>query len=99
MLDNMGQPCNSITGESGCVLLGSEQVNESILHSTSLLQGKCRAPIMLAIVGQPRDSVPMIRDVCYLAVNRESVLHSTSLLQGKCEALISLITWGNLLTP
>ena len=40
MLDNVGQPCDSIRGDSACVLLGSERVNESVLHSTSLLQGK-----------------------------------------------------------
>ena len=58
MLDNVGQPCNSIAGDSGCVLLGSERVNESILHSTSLLQEKCGALIMFDIVGQLRDSIP-----------------------------------------
>ena len=58
MLDNVGQPCDSITGDLGYVWLGSKQVNESILHSTSLLQGKCGALIMLDIVGQPCDSIP-----------------------------------------
>ena len=58
MLDNVGQPCDSITGESGCVFLYSERVNDSILHSTSLLQGNCGALIMQDIVGQPRDSIP-----------------------------------------
>ena len=58
MLDNLGQPCNSITGDSGCVLLGSERLDESVLHSTSLLQEKCGALIMLDNVGQPCDSIP-----------------------------------------
>ena len=58
MLANVGQPCDSITGDSGCVLLGSERVNESVLHSTSLLQGKCGALTMLDDVGQPCHSIP-----------------------------------------
>ena len=58
MLDNVGQPRDSIPGDSACVLLGSGRVNESVLHSTSLLQGKCGALIMLDHVGQPCDSIP-----------------------------------------
>ena len=58
MLDNVGQPCDSIPGDSGRMLLGSERMNESVLHSTSLLQGKCGAVIMLGYVGQPCDSIP-----------------------------------------
>ena len=54
----VSQPCDSIPGDSACVLLGSERVNESVLHSTSLLQGKCGALIMLDNVGQPCDSIP-----------------------------------------
>ena len=58
MLDNKGQPFNSITGDSGCVLLGSEGVKGSVLNLTSLLQGKCGALIMLDNVGQHCDSIP-----------------------------------------
>ena len=65
--------------------------HESVLHSTSLLQGKCGALTMLENVGQPCDSTyPVIRHVCCLAVKDESVLHLTSLIQGKCGALIML---------
>ena len=53
----MGQPIDSITGGLGYVWLGSEQVSESILHSTSLLQEKCGGLVMLDIVGQPCESI------------------------------------------
>ena len=67
--------------------------DESVWHSTSLLQGKCGALFMLDNVGQPCDSTYLvIRHVYCLAVTVESVLHSTSLLQGKCGALIMLDT-------
>ena len=58
MLDNAGQPSDSMPGDSGCVLLGSERFDESVLHSTSLLQGKCGALIMLDNVGKPCHSIP-----------------------------------------
>ena len=98
MLDHVGQPCDSTYPVIRHVCCWAVKV-ESVLHSTSLLQGKCGALIMLDNVVLPSNSVAMIRDVCCLAVSDESVLHSTSLLQGKCETLICLITWGNLVTP
>ena len=61
--------------------------DESVLHSTSLLQGKCGSLICLIPWVSLVTPQPVIRDVCCLAVNLESFLHPTSLLQGKCGAL------------
>ena len=99
MLDNAGQPSDSMPGNSVCALLGSERVDESVLHSTSLLQGKCGALICLIMWGSLVTPYLVIRDVCCLAVYDDSFLRSTPLLQGKCGALICLIMRGSLVTP
>ena len=83
MLDNAGQPSDSMRGNSVCALLGSERVDESVLHSTSLLQRKCGALICLMMWGSLVNPYLVIRDVCCLAVYDDS-LRSTPLLQGKC---------------
>ena len=99
MLDNAGQPSDSMPGNSVCALLGSERVDESVLHSTSLLQGKCGALICLIMWGSLVTPNLVIRDVCCLAVYDGSFLSSTSLLQGKGRALICLIMRGSQVTP
>ena len=98
-LDNAGQQSDCMLGESRCVLLGNERVNESVLHSASLFHGKCGALICLIMWGSLVTPYLVIRDVCCLAVNDESFLHSTSLLQRKCGAVIYLIMWGSQVTP
>ena len=99
MLDNAGQPSESMPADPGCVLLGSERVDESVLHSTTLLQGKCAALICLIMWGSLVTPYLGIRDVCCLAVYDDSFLRSTPLLQGKCGALIFLIMRGSRVTP
>ena len=64
--------------------------DESGLHSTSLLQGKCGTLICLITWVSLLTAYPVIRDVCCFAVNRESFVHPTPLLQGKYGALIML---------
>ena len=68
MLDNAGQPSDSMPGNLVCALLGSERVDESVLHSVSLLQGKCRALIRLIMRGSQVSPCPLIRVVCCLEV-------------------------------
>ena len=80
MLDNAGQPSDSMPGNSVCALLGSERVNESVLHSTSPLQGKCGALICLMRWGSLVNPYLVIRDVCCFAVYDDSFLRSTPLL-------------------
>ena len=99
MLDNAGQPSDSMPGNSVCAFLGSERVDKSVLHSTTLLQGKCGALIFLIMWGSLVTPYLGIQDVCCLAVYDESFLRSTSLLQGKCGALICLIMRGSQVTP
>ena len=99
MLDNAGQPRVSMPGNSVRALLGSERVDESVLHSTTILQGKCGALICLIMWGRLVTPYLGIRDVCCLAVCDESFFSSTSLPQWKCGALICLIMRGSQVTP
>ena len=50
--------------------------DDSFLRSTPLLQGKCRALICLIMRGSRMTPCPLIRVVCYLAVN-ESMSQSS----------------------
>ena len=91
MLDNVGKPCHSIPGDSGCVLLGS--VRLVVLAFNLTISMEVWGSDMLDNAGQPSVSMPGNSVRALLGSERvdESVLHLTSLLQGECHALKCLI--------
>ena len=56
MLDNVGQPCDSLPGDSGFALLGSER-RESLACNLTPSREACGSD-MLDNVEQPCDSLP-----------------------------------------
>ena len=55
-LDNMGQPCDSLPSDSGCMLLGSER-REGLEFNFTPSREECFS-YMLDNLGQPCDSLP-----------------------------------------